>query len=1642
MPRNDSVYANGMMGGRRKAMNHGVNMTGRTDSRIGGGGAATGAGVQFQTCVGALIGSWLLNQRPLPAAWGLGAASPIEMRFETEAQVDDILVATSEDGFVAIQAKNRISLSSNLTSPFCQAVSQFVRHWLSCRNGDGILLWNRPLDQTRDRLVLAVGANASSTIVGTLADSLRLVSQPGGGALNVAQRDAFLTFANCVEQAWGEATADPYRPEIARTLAGLIRIFHFDSANLEQAVSPAVTSLTSNDPLDIRLLATSLECICGELMAQRGSVDLPSLRQCLFARGLQLTSPPNFRRDIDLLREHSADTARILARYESVEATVGEIVSIERECEKAILDAALGESFLIVGEPGAGKSGVLNSIARKLRTNGHDVLELAVDRHSVETLEGLKNELALEHGLVETLQAWDGAGPGWLVIDALDAVRGGKGEGVFRNLISRVMELKGRWRVIASIRTFDLQMGQQFRTLFRGIPPISSMQAQSFQTVRHVQIPVWSPTEFQQLLDRMPALRDALEHAPSAVRDLAAVPFNTRLLCELIKDGLVFGDFSCIASQTELLNLYWDYRVKALGAPAQVCLTHIVKEMVENRTLRAAFPSAAVNAPATFDFLESRGVLISLNNRRWVQFRHHLLFDFAAAKVLLDPEALVDGSHKFSKIDACGLLLAPALTFVLREIWDYDTTRTQFWSAVAHILTDQSGDPVIRSTTGRICCEYPQKTNDLSVLVQRVSVADKDAVQVLMHLSGALAIRLEEHPAISHNLWCRLLYNLSENIAPVFNTVRFLLYQFLTKVIDEDNRKLLGAAARALLSYALTLDAHNKLVVSAIDFVGDTYATDIAASRKLLERIFDPARLDRCASYEVPVLCRKIRTIAKHDPAFALRIYQQVFGYSVSERRETRISDSQILGLTSNAQQDYESAYYHLIEFVPEFLTLNAQYAVEAVVTATETVVARKHPLNSSNQNVELIIGSRAVRLREDWSHIWAHDPDEANYNDCNALVKKLFDYLRRGSAATVTPVVERIIEIGSLAIFWSRLFMVASERCDDVLDLVLTVAMQESFLTLLDTQKDAIDLVAAGYDRLDEPARRKFELEVRAFDFSRFQHPEEVRVHFERRLFGTIGSKRLVTEHAQSMVGEASRVPNDRLCNLRTLTETPEPYFWIRELDRDLPSNKLLMAAIDSVKSQLELERDSKEATHVSLKVTLDALEQLVSAIDRTTQNLDLVICAEEQVALALARLIDCKETPMADDTTSTGRLVALLTLTFKSLGPRMCEDTEEDFERTASLGRPAPRVDAAKITLDLILVRPDLYVELGPLVDKLIFDPHPAVRLEAMLYLCRIWELDRKGFWQRLSKHLNTESNQGVLDHVISNVLGRVLHQAPSQVMQLALELLNRFSGMPERQARMRKALSVLLVILWINYEQQVAYEVVFNWISAPTGHFAELNKTVGMLRGAIVAGLGSDGRDGDASRRHRFQALAVAITKAVDNNFAALIAFEAPDETTRKQASELARLLDFICRELYFASGASRNTQHAEPVIGENGLRIFFDEVGEMLEVIGNNATPHTVYYLLQLMEFLLPIDAERAFDLTAHALCNGGRKTGYQFESLGADLSAKLIGLFLADYKELFDDKGRRDALIECLEIFMDAGWPAARRLLYRLPSLLQ
>jgi hypothetical protein len=101
------------------------------------------------------------------------------------------------------------------------------------------------------------------------------------------------------------------------------------------------------------------------------------------------------------------------------------------------------------------------------------VVFLSVDRFpGVGLASDLQSELRLDHPLVDVLAAAPGTTPKLLVIDALDAARGGPTAGVFTQLIEHAGALaEAGWTIAASIRTFDLRNGRRFRDAMPGPRP-------------------------------------------------------------------------------------------------------------------------------------------------------------------------------------------------------------------------------------------------------------------------------------------------------------------------------------------------------------------------------------------------------------------------------------------------------------------------------------------------------------------------------------------------------------------------------------------------------------------------------------------------------------------------------------------------------------------------------------------------------------------------------------------------------------------------------------------------------------------------------------------------------------------------------------------------------------------------------------------------------------------------------------------------------------------------------------------------------------------------------------------------------------------------------------------------------------------
>jgi hypothetical protein len=1467
--------------------------------------------------------------------------------------------------------------------------------------------------------------------------ALRLRLQPGSAALTRNQEHALRIFEECAERAWTGTTSEPWSPAFVNELARLVVIWTFDPDGADARFMETIAESVA-EPGQSRTLLPALINLCDRWMTERGGADLPRLRQSLQGH-VSLATQPLYAEDIRILQQHSLEIAEALKRYESIDQTLGNI-QIVRECQGAALAAAEHQSVLLIGEPGAGKSAVINALARELRQRG-DVVELAVDRYNVEDLDGLRVELGLQNNLVKVLEAWDGPTSGWLIIDALDATRGGRGEGAFRTLIERVLALKGRWKVVASIRTFDLRMGVRFRELFPGRPPDTNYRDQSFPNVRHLLVRAWSEHEFDQVLAQAPQLANALAGAPAKLRHLAEVPFNTRLIYELLQSGVVVETLRDLGSQAQLLRLFWDHRVVPLGVAAEACMHQVVQSMVDTRTLRTSASAASVSDPKAFDELCRRGVLIRVEGDRYVQFRHHLLFDYVASRLLLDPDAIIAGRLVFPKAEAKGLMLAPALGFLLQELWAYETDHGRYWTAIERILGDREGDPILRSAAGRLCAELPESADDSRILAQHVTSGDANALIALGHVVAALAVRLEDDSCVHFAPWVALAGAIADRVEGVFHVLRFLTHLLINTAKPPQLSADVGKAARALLRDSLAREEAGDRAASLIPLVVATLATAPTESTTLLSGIFDPTRLATHSWEDVPALCREIEKLAQASPEFAAEVYYKTYAEGVDSTLETRMGESRILSLTSNAQQDYRMALYSLSEYFPDFLASHPAEAVEAFVGAVEAYISREHARQADDEEepTSVRIGERTLCLKPDLSHLWAHDPDSQYGQDGDALITKFTKALVDLPEMAALSVANHMLPRIASAVFWARLFLAAVRRQDALVDLLWPVAASEPWLRLHETRKDAIDLVAAGYARRTIAEKQAFEQMALAFDTSDYNDPEEAKEALLERLFNTIGADQLATEEARSHLTALpveTRQSNERLFRIETRWGQPGAFDWIRDLDQSSPSNVSMMAAIDAARDYLG-EPGQPVKLEVETSKVFDVLEPIVQCLSPTDLNADLRSLGEGVIGKACVWLAQ-GERLVANDGESdpAERFLNFLRIALESNNPAVDDDTEARFEKSQGWGSPAARVEAAVAVLDVCLHRPDLYERLNGYIDRLLDDRHPATRLQAASHLVRIWDLDREAFWTRLDARLRNETNFGVLSHLV-DLLRRVLHADHTRTETLLLDALNRFDG-TANHARFVELAADVVAILAVTYSSGAAGAILSCWIEEPVLHVKPLNRIVTTLRGAVALGL-RPGEPEDSGVRHRAQDVLHRIVLSANNVLAEYTPqVEVPTEQVEALRACLG-LLDTAGMELYFATGKAGDDSGG---MSDASYTTFLAETAGTIERIGDRASPHTIYYLMQLIEILAPYDAEKAFDLTAHAIRTGGVQGGYQFESLGADLMVRLVGTFLADSKEIFENEARRQALVDCLEIFMEAGWTAARRLLYRLPELIQ
>ena len=197
------------------------------------GGIAEASGGYYQSKVAAWVAVNILKGSKFVNLWDLPISIILDrVECQVRQPVDDIMITTSDQGYLFIQCKNRLVFGESPDSEVSSVLGQFVRQFLKSNetrnNKSDVGLDSRPgrtLEYGRDRLILVTTSGSSSKVKETLPKILLRVRSSIEGdpleniALNKDEEDILKILCRHINLAWEKyESRNPSNEEIRALL--------------------------------------------------------------------------------------------------------------------------------------------------------------------------------------------------------------------------------------------------------------------------------------------------------------------------------------------------------------------------------------------------------------------------------------------------------------------------------------------------------------------------------------------------------------------------------------------------------------------------------------------------------------------------------------------------------------------------------------------------------------------------------------------------------------------------------------------------------------------------------------------------------------------------------------------------------------------------------------------------------------------------------------------------------------------------------------------------------------------------------------------------------------------------------------------------------------------------------------------------------------------------------------------------------------------------------------------------------------------------------------------------------------------------------------------------------------------------------
>lgn len=1659
------------------------------------GGRATAVGVGYEAQVAASIAVKMLAGDRSVVWDGISGAEIAAITLQDAEPVDDVVVTLRRElpGKVFISAKHRsgaIALTPT-SGAFSEGVTSFARQFLRLT----------PNVREGSRFMWAVPSSAGAGLTRDLRKVLDIFREDDSVSikefLERRQPREWKAMAALVAQsklAWkSETKKSPTDAELRKFLRMVyVEVFDFRAGNgHDRQAEETIRNLLAVEPRSSNRIWKQLQAHFGAANQRGLRSTTASLRQVLAAEGLKVKATPSFADDVELLRRLTATNLARLKDHTLLRFANAEIHLERTEDLSAMVAAAKRGHLLVTGEPGCGKSGLIQPLAEALLHEGIPVVLLLAEEVFGRDWKGAANLPALTHALDDVLANWPDGSTGVLITDALDAVRDVETQKLLRRLLEDVQRGESGWKVVASVREFDLKHGRELREAFAGDGVLGHCSA-DFAGVSHFQVTALGENEIDELVARVADIQPFVVSARTNVRagGIHRSPFFLRLAAELLSDGVSPARLADWSSPAVLLRRFWQVRVQdSEGASyREVGLQAICRRMVELRSMTLSTQETVLGAPERDAVLElrSRGILQSPALKHGsrigdddIRFTHHLLHDYAIARSLIPAASL-----RFAAFAARERLLPifyrQSFLFALEELWDGPDGQEGFWNAALQMegVADLHG--ITRILAPILAARRVDTPADLEPLLMAVQASTDDnspAEKALRHLASGLQDADAEAIRAGASAWCSFAAHLSRFLpsrASLETPIVHILARLNTvsSKFDASQSAELNAAARGLLAHHVGKEVSKGwryAGTTGIEILCRTFAVAPRETELSLLSLLSPERLALFPHWDLFDFAHQLGHLSSDADPVVLRLFDAAFS-AEPQPGEWEQFGGRIMGMQMQRSDNWNSVHYSLAGYYESRKGTNAGLMTEIACIAWNAAVRRHASTREAREMVIARFRFRGVEcdLVEDYGHIWGRSFEHEESRILSHFENLLDQWAAAGDSERLQLALDHFVARNRTSLMWT-VFLEAGAKHPKTLGRELEPVLAESlFLIHPDYCYGGVELFAALHKAGDAAQRERLENLIldlpRVARFFRDEPRDPMPSWLQHRrdkLLAALNESNIVLPAVQALRKEradigplpANRKPEGMQVTSHTLSD--EEVIIERGIDLKDQANAQLFKLREALKPFREQDGG---------KIDPNEIEKNWAVIGRCERTLQRDRGKHPEMAEELwGHLVGACESivrhaswPATNARWKAIRRILLKASTDPSPQPSKKNGAEEDHWPT--WGWPDPRLDAARGLLILVhrLGRTDKAMTTALL--KLSRDKSHPLRFNMGDRLAALHDAAPKLMWQLIDRFIRYEQTSSVLEavlfsldrlwahsaevkHRLSRIAERVMKSAPegSHIYE-TLAHIHLFHFLRTGDAESEAFINRLIA----ECDSQRASHALQaqlhpcrkgRWLTAGDGITAvEREEIVRRRTWSFVGKLISAAQGKLFHHRRRLQELH-AVGRLESDEAKPLI--EARDRS--------AQLVDWIATQLYFAGGALADKQNRdEDHLTEPQKLRFWHEAASLFDALASEVHPHTAHELVQALHHLLPCDPRRVF-LTAAKAITASSSVGYQHESLAVGDVVKLIQRALADHREIFHGTEIADseclaALLEVLDLFVEAGWAEARQLTHRLEEI--